>query len=177
MTTRRKAGTGGFTLVELMVAVVLGGMLTLGIVILYLTAQRTWLEASSQLMLQQEATLTLGAMLNPIRGSHSYFITPDSTSLSLEKCDPGLVNPRFYTRLYWDAGDSLVHVVRGTERPGDPLLDLTGPPVSQVKVERLRFGPVPNQPNVLRITVLRARDVHGQTVELQGLAVLQNYWS
>lgn len=168
----------GFTLVELMVAMALAGMLMLGITILYMTAQRNWLEASSKLMLQQNATMMLQTITDPIRSAH-WFEYPadvaDSSAVFLQWCDKqhSLAGHWWLRKFYWSPTDSLVHMSIGDKSGGYP--PETGPSISNVKVSRLRFAGVVGRPNVLRVTSLKVRDSYGQTVELSSQAVMQNF--
>ena len=162
----------GFTLVELMVAMVLTSMLMLGLTVLYLTAQRNWLETSSKLMLQQNATLMLDAIAEPARSAHSFELEGDSSSVRLQWCSQDHTAHWWLRRIYWDSLDSLIHFAtcsKGQELPS------SGPSLSNVKVSRLRFAPVSGRPNLLRVASLRARDSYGQTIELSTQVVLQNY--
>ena len=163
----------GFTLVELMVAMTLAGMLMIGMTVLYLTAQRNWLEASSKLMLQQDATYLLTTMTDPARSAHWFELaSPDSSGIRLQWTDTSHNQHWFLRKFYWSGSDSLIHMCIGSRAGGLPE---TGPPISRTKVARLRFAGVPGQPNVLRITSLRLTDSYGQTIELNSQAVMQNY--
>ncbi len=155
-----------------MVTMLLAGLLMTGLTLLYLTAQRNWLEASSKLMLQQGASILLDGIAAPVRSAHSCRIdVADSTSLQLERCDAGhsQASHEWFAKIYWDASDSLVHLAKGVPLPP------SGPALSNVRVTRLRFGWSSGQPNVLQVVSLRARDPYGQTIELSDKVIMQNY--
>ena len=163
----------GFTLVELMVAMALAGLLMLGMTILYLTAQRTWLEASSKLMLQQNATMMLQSITDPVRSAHWFELdAPDSSAIRLQWTDKDHNQHWWLRKFYWNPSDSLIHMSIGSKVSGLPE---TGPAISDLKVSRLRFAGVPGRPNVLRVTSLTLTDSYGQTIELNSQAVMQNY--
>jgi prepilin-type N-terminal cleavage/methylation domain-containing protein len=162
----------GFTLVETMVVMVLAGLFMYGLTLLYLAAQRQWIEASSQLTLQQEASLVTEAIAERAREAHRWEFAGDSSSILLERCNADHSNHRYFMKYYWNGtGDSLIYAVSG-EPPSGP-----GQPLSNIKVARLRFAGLPGQPigNKLRILAVRAKDVYGQQVDMSTEVVLQNF--
>lgn len=100
----------GLTLPEIMVVVVLAGIVTLGIVGFYLTSQATWIEASTQAMVQRDATTLVEGITRETRRAGSAIVSPippDNSSLTL-------YDRNFATELMqftWDPVDSLVKVV------------------------------------------------------------------
>src|SRR5262249_44146204 len=148
-------------------------MLMLGMTILYMTAQRNWLEASSKLLLQQDATLVLQTITDPMRSAHWFELAaPDSSAIRLQWTDIAHAQHWWLRKIYWSSSESLVHMAIGSRAGGLPE---TGPAISNTKVSRLRFSGVPGRPNVLRVTSLKLRDSYGQTIELNSQAVMQNY--
>lgn len=109
----------GLTLPEIMVVVVLAGIVTLGLVGFYLTSQATWIDASTQAMVQRDATTLIEGITRETRRAGDVIILPvppDSTNSILVLYDRGFVTEQ--RRFSWDAVDSLVKVGLGVVDEG-----------------------------------------------------------
>jgi prepilin-type N-terminal cleavage/methylation domain-containing protein len=119
----------GLTLPEVMVVVVLAGVVTLGLVGFYLSSQATWLDASTQALVQRDATTLVETITREAHEAATAIVLPvggDSTNsdLLLYRHDDPINEAR---RFSWDPGDSLVHA--WVRNPLSTLVD-QGPVVS-----------------------------------------------
>ncbi len=108
--TPRARDERGLTLTEVAVVMVLGTMIMTGVVGFYLSGQRLWLDASTQVITQREASLVVAAMRDSIRKSGKAEATPSPDAqhmqLSLYRLN-GDATPYYY--FWWSAADSLLY--------------------------------------------------------------------
>ena len=97
----------GLTLVEVTVVMVLASLVMVGLVGFYISAQTTWLAASSQAVTQREGTLALEAIADSTRRSVQAVVSagPDPQHDQLTLTD-GLGNLTVFS---WHADDSLLY--------------------------------------------------------------------
>jgi prepilin-type N-terminal cleavage/methylation domain-containing protein len=76
----------GFTLVELLVAVVIGSILVLTVGLILVSAQTHWAEGSKKLALQRDASIAMYRMERAIRGGDQ--AVNDSGALKIIDADP-----------------------------------------------------------------------------------------
>ena len=162
--TRARRAERGLTLTEVAVVMILGTLIMGGMVGFYLSSQGLWLDASTQVITQREASLVTSAIRDSIRKSAQAFVSesPDSLhmQLALVKADGGNV-PYYY--FWWDASDSLIH--SGTRVGGAG----SGPMIVS-HAERFQFI---GSGEAVRVD-LRLRSAGGNVVEAGAYAVMQN---
>lgn len=159
-------GSRGITLTEVAVTMIIGTMIMAGLVGFYISSQGLWLDASTQVISQREATLVLEAIRDSIRssGKADALDSPDAThqllALYKNRTDPA---PSYY--FYWNRADSLIYA--GTSVGG-----VSAGPMVYSRAERLQF--VANNTNGGVQLNLRLRSSNGQTVEYTSFAGMRN---
>ena len=135
----------------------------LGIVFFYLSSQATWLEGSTQAISQREASVILGALTDSLRSaaSASVFNSPDSLDQGISIKDGTGAE---YFRLWWNAGDSLVHE---KVRTGSDL-----GAIGRSTIEVFRFG---RADSLVELRLLQVRSPSGERVKLATTVNLYNY--
>jgi hypothetical protein len=154
----------GLTLTEVTVVMILGTLIMAGLVGFYLSSQGLWLEASTQVITQREASLVTAAIRDSIRKSGKVLVSasPDSLHQQLALyAAPDDHVPSYY--FWWDAGDSLIHSGTQVGGPG------SGPMITS-HVERFQCV---DSPKAVRVD-LRLRSAGGDLVEAGAYAVKQN---
>jgi len=162
--TRARRGEAGLTLTEVAVVMIIGTMIMAGLVGFYLASQGLWLDASTQVITQREASLVVSAIRDSVRaaGSAKASATPDALheQLALYR-QAGDATPSYY--FWWDPGDSLIHAGPTIGGPNSgPMI------VSQAE----RFQVVSSN-QAVRVD-LRLRTATGSTVEVGTFAVFMN---
>ena len=163
---RLAAPPRGFSLVEMMVVMMMATVVTLGIVVFYLSAQATWTDASSQALAQRDATSIVEALSARAHEAGRADVAPVGPG------DPNSI-VTFYPKgsstetihFYWSATDSLVH-------SGDAGTYDSGP-LTPTQVERFSLSTVDSLGLVL-LDSLRVRSANRQTVTLSSTFGLYN---
>jgi prepilin-type N-terminal cleavage/methylation domain-containing protein len=161
----------GLTLTEVVVVMVIGTLIMAGIVGFYLSSQGVWLDSSTQVITQREASLIASAFRDSVRGSGSANVSavpdPQHCQLALYK-RKGDATPSYY--IWWNTADSLVY--SGTTVGGNG-----SGPMGVSRAERLQFVNVvdPNNPKVRNVRMdLRMLTASGESVEISAFAVFRN---
>jgi prepilin-type N-terminal cleavage/methylation domain-containing protein len=158
-----RAGGRGFTLVEVMAVVVLAAVIGFGLIGFYLNSQATWLDASSQTLAQQDATLILETVVDRSRPwARAEVAIVSGANHRLIVRDEGDVEKE---RFYWEPADSLVHHTQN----GAAL----GPAIVGTKVERFSVSLDPTG-RLVSIDSLRVVSATGRRVQLSTSFLLYN---
>ena len=162
--TRGANAERGLTLTEVAVVMILGTMIMAGLVGFYLSSQGLWLDASTQVITQREASLVAAAVRDSVRrsGMAKVISVPDSLhqQIALFRSSTDTV-PSYY--FWWDASDSLIHAGSTVGGSG------SGPMVLS-RADRFQFTATNS---AVRMD-LRLRTASGSTVEVGTLAVFMN---
>jgi prepilin-type N-terminal cleavage/methylation domain-containing protein len=153
----------GFTLAEVMVVVVLAAVVGFGMVGFYLNSQATWIDASTQVMAQRDATLivqTMGDRCRPWARAEVTSVSGPNDRLIVR--DAGNVEKE---RFYWDPTDSLVHHTSNGAATGPGLVD--------TKVERFSLS-VDASGRLVLLDSLRVISANGRRVRLSTAFALNN---
>ena len=156
----------GLTLTEVVVVMVIGTLIMAGIVGFYLSSQGVWLDSSTQVITQREASLIASAVRDSVRkaGWAQVSEVPDPLHCQLALYDkPGAPAPFYY--VWWNASDSLIY--SGTSLQGDG-----SGPMGTSRAERLQFVHEELNRNV-RMD-LRLLTASGERVEISAFAVFKN---
>lgn len=153
----------GLTLTEVAVVMILGTMIMAGLVGFYLSSQGMWLDASTQVITQREASLVAATMRDSIRQSSMAFATasPDSLHQQLALYKNGSTTPYYY--FWYEPTDSLIH-------SGTSLGGLGSGPMIVSHVERFRLS----ASNYAVRVDMRLRSANGDVVEAGAYAVMKN---
>lgn len=160
----------GLTLTEVVVVMVIGTLIMAGIVGFYLSSQGVWLDSSTQVISQREASLIASAFRDSVRGASSADVSyvPDQQhcQLSLFK-KKGDVTPYYY--IWWNAADSLVYA-------GTTVAGAGSGPMGVSRADRLQFdAKAPKNLNVANVRMdLRLLTANGESVEISAFAVCRN---
>lgn len=154
----------GLTLTEVVVVMVIGTLIMAGIVGFYLSSQGVWLDSSTQVITQREASLVASAIRDSVRKSGKAFASPAPDSLHeqlalYESAD----SPTPFYYFWWNAADSLIYsgVTVGGAGSG---------PMGVSRAERFRFDA-----NDLNVRMdLRLLATGGNSVEISAFAVFKN---
>jgi hypothetical protein len=108
--TRNRARERGLTLTEVTVVMILGTMITAGLVGFYLSSQGLWLDGSTQAITQREASLVAAAIRDSVRKSGMALVSlsPDSLHHQLELFKR-IDDPAPFYCFWWNASDSLIY--------------------------------------------------------------------
>jgi len=160
----------GLTLTEVVVVMVIGTLIMAGIVGFYLSSQGVWLDSSTQVITQREASLIASAFRDSVRGAGGAKASPDpdpqhwQLALFKNKDDQ---TPYYY--IWWNAADSLVYsgATVGGEGSG---------PMGVSRAERLQFNALdPKNPTNRNVRMdLRLLTASGESVEISAFAVFRN---
>jgi hypothetical protein len=148
-----------------MVVVVLAGVVTLGLVGFYLSSQATWLDASTQALVQRDATTLVEAITRESREAGGALVLgapPDSTNSELLLYDNTFAIE--LRRFSWDSTDSLVHVIIGGQDQG--------PVVSSI-CERFQVALDDSFP-VVHLNLIQLRGSNGDRVKISSSVRLYN---
>lgn len=153
----------GLSLTEVAVVMILGTMIMAGLVGFYLSSQGMWLDASTQVITQREASLVAAAMRDSIRQSSMAVATasPDSLHQQLALYKNGSTTPYYY--FWWERTDSLVH-------SGTSIGGLGSGPMIVSHAERFRLS----ASNYAVRVDMRLRSASGSVVEAGAYAVMKN---
>ncbi len=156
-------GEGGLTLTEVAVVMILGTLIMVGIVGFYLASQGVWLDSSTQVITQREASLVASAIRDSVRrsGRAEVASVPDAQhqQLALFHADESV--PHYY--FWWNAADSLIYA--GTTVGGAG----SGPMVVS-HAERFQFI---KTESTVRMD-LRLLTANGDGVDMSAYAVFKN---
>ncbi len=159
-----RRGERGLTLTEVTVVMILGTLITAGLVGFYLSSQGLWLDASTQAITQREASLVAAAIRDSVRrsGMAEVSLSPDSLhhQLALFKSDADPV-PFYY--FWWEPSDSLIHAGTSVGGPGSG-------PVGVSRAERFQFIESDDAVHM----DLRLRTANGGRVEMSAYSVFKN---
>ena len=126
----------GLTLTEVAVVMILGSLITAGLVGFYLSSQGLWLDGSTQAITQREASLVASAIRDSVRrsGRATASASPDMQHMQLalyKTADEGK-DPTPYYYFYWHSTDSLIHAGPSVGGPG-------AGPIGSSRATRLLF--------------------------------------
>jgi len=157
----------GLTLTEVAVVMILGSLITAGLVGFYLSSQGLWLDGSTQAITQREASLVASAVRDSVRRS-GRAVASDSPDLqhmqlALYKSADETGDPTPYYYFYWNSGDSLIHAGPTIAGPG-------AGPIGSSRATRLQF--VASDDGV-RMD-LRLLTATGNRVDMGAFAVFKN---
>jgi hypothetical protein len=157
-------GERGLTLTEVAVVMILGSLITAGLVGFYLSSQGLWLDSSTQAITQREASLIASAVRDSVRKS-AKAVVPDSPdpehmmlALYLKSGDP---EP--YYCFYWNPTDSLVY-------SGPSVGGQGSGPIGSSRATLLQFV---GTEQAVRMD-LRLLTATGQRVDMGAYAVFKN---
>lgn len=156
----------GLTLTEVVVVMVIGTLIMAGIVGFYLSSQGVWLDSSTQVITQREASLIASAVRDSVRkaGKADVSYVPDVQHCQLALFENAeSVTPFYY--FWWNAADSLIY--SGTKVSG-----ANSGPMGVSRAERLRFVASNTGRNVRM--ELRLLTASGESVEISAFAVFKN---
>lgn len=154
----------GFTLIEVSIVVVLAALVVLGLVGFYVSSQATWLDASTQVLAQRDATLLVETISAAVRGAARATVSdsPDADHQTLVLYrDPAATVA--FRRFFWK--DSLVHA-------GDGPADSDLGPLVPSRALRLRFATVDT--SLVRMDLIELRSASGAVVRMTSAAALYN---
>ncbi len=123
----------GLTLTELAIVMVLAAMVTVGLVTFYLNSQGMWVDASTQSMVQRDASLIVERMAQRTHLAYTADVLSDPDSLhqtvilftrDLEET----------SRFWWKSSDSLIHYSIGSS--GVDRGPIVGSKVELFKLDR-----------------------------------------
>lgn len=112
----------GLTLTEVAVVMILGSLITAGLVGFYLSSQGLWLDGSTQAITQREASLVASAIRDSVRRSGRAWASdspdPQHMQLALYRTANEKDDPIPYYYFYWNSADSLIHAGPTVAGPG-----------------------------------------------------------
>jgi len=123
----------GFTLTELAIVMILAAMVTVGLVTFYLNSQGMWVDATTQSLIQRDATLIVERIAHRTHLAYTADVISDPDSLhqvvilftrDLEET----------SRFWWNESDSLIHYSVGTT--GVDLGPVVGSKVERFQLDR-----------------------------------------
>ena len=153
----------GLSLLEVTVVMVLGGMITAGLIGFYLSSQGLWLDGSTQAITQREASLVASAIRDSVRKSSRAEVapSPDAQHQQLALFRHGEATPFYY--FYWNPDDSLVHAGPNVGGAGSG-------PIGASRAARLQFI---KTDEAVR-TDMRLLTATGNRVDIGAFAVFKN---
>ena len=165
-----RAGERGLTLTEVAVVMILGSLITAGLVGFYLASQGLWLDGFTQAITQREASLLASAVRDRVRQSAWAEVSPspDPQHMQLELYKSGDATPYYY--FYWNSSDSLVHAGPTRGGPGSG-------PIGTSRATLLQFdasSPPPSQDDRVVRMDLRLLTANGGRVDMSAYAVCRN---
>lgn len=152
----------GSTLFEMVIVIATSTLVMLGIVSFYLNSQATWLDGSVQAIAQREAGVIVRTLTDSLRLAASAVVydSPDSLRQGIVLRNQGGAE---LFRMWWNAGDSLVHMsARGGSDFG---------PIGRSTVERLQFG---RCDSLVELRLLRLRSSQGDRVQVSTTVNMYN---
>jgi hypothetical protein len=162
--TRARSREAGLSLTEVTVVMILGTLITAGLVGFYLSSQGLWLDGSTQAITQREASLVASAVRDSVRKSAmaEVSLSPDALHHQLalfRRRDD--TTPYYY--FWWNALDSLIHAGHAVGGAGSG-------PMGVSQAERFEFT---KSDDAVRMD-LRLRTASGGSVEMSAFAVFKN---
>ena len=159
----------GLTLTEVAVVMILGSLITAGLVGFYLSSQGVWLDASTQAITQREASLVATAIRDSVRQSAKAWVSPSPDAEHMQLAlyrTPNDATPYYY--FYWNATDSLIHAGPTHGGPG-------AGPIGSSRATRLQFdsSSFPEGGGAVRVD-LRLLSASGGRVDMGAYAVFKN---
>lgn len=154
----------GLTLTEVVVVMVIGTLIMAGIVGFYLSSQGVWLDSSTQVITQREASLVASAIRDRVRQSAKAeaFPVPDSLHWQLALFStPDAPAPDFY--FWWNTTDSLIY-------SGESVGGAGSGPMGFSRADRFKFSATNEN---VRMD-LRLVSASGEGVEISAFAVFRN---
>ena len=153
----------GLTLTEVTVVMILSSLIMVGMVGFYMSCQGLWLDASTQVITQREASMVTAAIRDSIRQSGSAIATatPDAQHQQLALYRPGQSTPYYY--FWWEPTDSLIH--------GAPSLNRTSAS-AMVQSRAMRFQLLASAAAVS--VDLQLDSATGKRVDATAYAVMKN---
>jgi len=114
----------GLTLVEVTIAVVLASLIMVGLVGFYVSSQMTWVDSSTKVIAQRDATFALEEITRKVRESAqaTQVASPNGSHMQLFLYDTG-GNPSWH--FWWEPSDSLIHHGPGATANDGPLMTTT----------------------------------------------------
>jgi prepilin-type N-terminal cleavage/methylation domain-containing protein len=164
--TRLLRGARGLTLTEVVVVMVIGTLIMAGIVGFYLSSQGVWLDSSTQVITQREASLIASAIRDSVRKSGKAIVSqvPDSLHCQLALyADESKATPSYY--FWWNPGDSLIY-------SGTSIGGAGSGPMGVSRAEKFQFVASEEKKNV-RMD-MRLRTGSGEAVEMSAFVVIKN---
>jgi prepilin-type N-terminal cleavage/methylation domain-containing protein len=156
----------GLTLTEVVVVMVIGTLILAGIVGFYLSSQGVWLDSSTQVITQREASLIASAIRDSVRKSGKAIVSqvPDSLHCQLALyADESKATPSYY--FWWNPGDSLIY-------SGTSIGGAGSGPMGVSRAEKFQFVASEEKKNV-RMD-MRLRTGSGEAVEMSAFVVIKN---
>lgn len=161
-----RPGERGLTLTEVAVVMILGSLITAGLVGFYLSSQGLWLDGFTQAITQREASLVASAVRDRVRQSAKAEVSdspdPQHMQLALFR-SRGDATPYYY--FYWNATDSLVHAGPTQGGPGSG-------PIGTSRATLLQFDKS-DETGAVRMD-LRLLTANGARVDIGAYAVFKN---
>jgi prepilin-type N-terminal cleavage/methylation domain-containing protein len=123
----------GFTLTELAIVMALAALVTVGLVTFYLNSQGMWVDASTQSMIQRDATLIVERMAQRTHVAYTAEVLnyPDSLHQTVILFARDLEET---SRFWWSQSDSLIHYSVGAS--GADLGSIVGSKVERFTIDR-----------------------------------------
>lgn len=166
-------GARGLTLTEVVVVMVIGTLIMAGIVGFYLSSQGVWLDSSTQVITQREASLIASAVRDSVRKAGFAVVSADPDPLHCQLAlyaREGAPAPFYY--VWWNAADSLVYSGTELAGPGSGPMGTSRAARLQFAFEKLTMPSGQTHKNV-RMD-LRLLTASGEGVEMSAFAVLKN---
>lgn len=162
VTTARREQRG-LTLTEVAVVMILGSLITAGLVSFYMSSQGLWLDGSTQAITQREASLVASAIRDSVRRSHTAVASPspDPLHMQLALFKGDEKTPYYY--FFWSPADSLIHAGSSVGGPDSG-------PIGSSRATRLQF----DAKNGGVRTDLRLLTATGKRVDMGAFAVFKN---
>lgn len=153
----------GLTLTEVAVVMILGSMITAGLVGFYMSSQGLWLDGSTQAITQREASLVASAIRDSVHKSNwaRASAAPDADHMQLALFKANETTPYYY--FFWNPTDSLIHA--GTSVGGGG-----SGPIGASRATRLQFI---GSKDGVRMD-LRMLTATGNRVDMGAFAVFKN---
>ena len=153
----------GLTLTELIIVMALAALVTVGLVTFYLNSQGMWMDASTQSLVQRDATLIVERLSHRTHLAYSAEILNDPDSLR-QTLILFARNGDETSRFWWNDNDSLIHYSIGTS--GSDRGPVAGSKIERFQVDR-------NDTHVF-LKRLKMLTVMGDPVELSSTMAFYN---
>lgn len=162
--TDPRRGERGLSLLEVTVVMILGTLITAGLVGFYLSSQGLWLDSSTQAITQREASLVAATIRDQVRKSSMATVSPSPDALHQQlalytAADP--TTPYYY--FWWNPADSLIYAGSSVGGAGSGPMGLS-------RAERFTCLA---SPSAVRMD-MRLWTANGSTVDMSAYAVFKN---